>query len=389
MLKRNDRLNLRFARRIREATTDDILKKLDRWKVMSKKSSSTLAVDELLLGSMFPRKTFNYHQGASITSLDFDDSGQYLISAGIDKSIQLYDIYKGVHYKDIQSQKYGAHLARFTHKELNCLYVSTAEALSKDPVDNAIRYLSLSDKKYIRYFKGHKQQVISLEVNPVHDTFITSSYDNTVKLWDLRSPNPVGNLEMGQPTLIAYDPHGIAFVVAKYPLYDDGLGEILFFDTKTFYQAPFLTCKVQTNPKAKWTHVLFANHGRFLMISTNISEHYIIDAFLGELLTTLVTSTSSETQLHSQYPLNCTSCFTPCGRYAICGTPDNKLKLFNLQSIKSSNGVSSIKNSDNPKKLFPFKVIPTNQGLPKIIAFNPKLLNIATADNTVSLWQPS
>lgn len=354
---------------------------------MSKKSSSTLAVDERVLGGMFPKKTFNHHQGASITSLDFDDSGQYLISAGVDKSIQLYDIYKGVHYKDIQSQKYGAHLARFTHKELNCLYVSTAEAESSDPVDNAIRYLSLSDKKYIRYFKGHKQQVICLEVNPVHDTFITSSYDNTVKLWDLRSSNPVGSIEMGQPTLVAYDPHGIAFAVAKYPS-GDGLGEILFFDTKNFYQAPFLTCKVQTNPNARWTNILFANHGRYLMISTDISDHYIVDAFLGELLTTLATSTSSEAKFLSKYPLNCTSCFTPCGRYVICGTPDNTLKFFDLLNIKSSDGTISIKSSDNPKKLLPFKTIPTNQGLPKLIAFNPKLLNIATADNTVSLWQP-
>ncbi|RCK66554.1 Set1 complex component swd2 [Candida viswanathii] len=76
------------------------------------------------------------------------------------KSIQLYDCHKGTHVKDIQSQKYGAHSARFTHEELNCLYVSTPEGalpprnITTGGENDTIRYLSLNNNQYIRYFKG-------------------------------------------------------------------------------------------------------------------------------------------------------------------------------------------------------------------------------------------
>lgn len=351
--------------------------------------SSTLSIDEKVLSSFIPKKTFNYHQGASITSLDFDDSGQYLISAGIDKSIQLYDIYKGIHSKDIQSQKYGAHLAKFTHNDLNCLYITTPDPENQQEVDNSIRYLSLSDKKYLRYFKGHKAQVVSLAVDPVHDGFITSSVDGTVKIWDLKSSSPTGNLDIGQPALVAYDPHGIIFVVAKYPdvNLENSIGEVQFYDLKTVHKNPFLAVTVECSPGVQWTKIEFANNGKLLLIATDSAEHYIIDAFLGQLLTTLSMNIGPK-KLVSKYPLNDTCCFSPCGRYVMAGSSTGTLLLFDLNNIKSSEGEGLVKSIENPKKLLPFKVIPTNQGVPKILAFNPKLLTIATADNSVTLWQP-
>lgn len=345
---------------------------------MSKKSS-TVTTDPSILQQFRPKKTFNYHQNASITSLTFDDSGQYLISAGIDKSIQLYDVHKGIHTKDIQSQKYGAHIARFTHKDLNCLYATTPTV--NDDVDHSIRYLSLSDKKYIRYFKGHKAQVVSLQVDPVHDTFITSSLDKSVKLWDIRLANPTGNIDCGNSCLLAYDPHGIMFVVAK----QDGQNTMDFYDTKHFQNGPFLSCNVPSS--TKWTNVEFANHGAFILVSTSGFEHHIIDAFLGNLLTTLQVK-SSTPQFNSTYPISSTSCLSPCGRYAIAGSPQLTLLFFDLSNLKCSKGGHSVKDHDNPRKLLPFKVTESNQGIPKILAFNPKLLTLATADNTVSLWQP-
>ena len=40
-----------------------------------------------------------------------------------------------------------------------------------------MRYMSVHDNKYIRYFLGHKARVISLDVSPINDTFVTSSQD--------------------------------------------------------------------------------------------------------------------------------------------------------------------------------------------------------------------
>lgn len=354
-----------------------------------KKSSTTPISDSI--AKLHPSKTFNYHQAATITCLDFDDSGQYLISSGIDKSIQLYDVHKGVHIKDIQLQKYGAHLAKFTHHDLNCLYASTPT--SELEIDHAIRYLSLSDKKYLQYFRGHKHQVIDLEVNPVYDTFISSSIDGSIKIWDLKSPTPIGSLDVGGPSLVAFDPHGVVFVVAELPRDDCG-GRVLFYSANNFQNGAFLSVAVaEALPgSSSWCHVEMANSGKLVLISTESGDHLVLDSFLGQLLTRLPNSPGFSTSnngngggIKSLYPTTGSSCFSPCGRYVLLGAA-NHLLLYDLGNIKSTSGTDVVKPTDNPKRLLPFTTLETNQGLPRLVKFNPKLLTLATADNTVSLW---
>jgi COMPASS component SWD2 len=67
----------------------------------------------------------NASSNAVITSLDFDDSGEWLLAACDDESLQLYDCKLGKHSKELLSKKYGVHLARFTHNHTNCVYAST------------------------------------------------------------------------------------------------------------------------------------------------------------------------------------------------------------------------------------------------------------------------
>lgn len=61
----------------------------------------------------------------SITSLDFDDQGELLVTACDDETLQLYNCRDGTHTKTLFSKKYGAHLARFTHHSSSILYAST------------------------------------------------------------------------------------------------------------------------------------------------------------------------------------------------------------------------------------------------------------------------
>lgn len=60
-----------------------------------------------------------------MTSLDFDDQGDYLVSSGDDETIQIFDIKEGKTTKSVPSKKYGAHLARFTHHSRQVLHAST------------------------------------------------------------------------------------------------------------------------------------------------------------------------------------------------------------------------------------------------------------------------
>ena len=70
------------------------------------------------------------------------------------------------------------------------------------------RYLSLHDNKFIRYFTGHTKKVISLQMSPVDDTFMSGSLDNTVRLWDLRSPTCAGLMNVNGKPVCAFDPEG-------------------------------------------------------------------------------------------------------------------------------------------------------------------------------------
>ena len=55
--------------------------------------------------------------------------------------------------------------------------------------DHAVRYHCIHDNTYLRYFRGHTDQVVDISVSPRTDQFLTSSVDGTTRMWDLRSPS--------------------------------------------------------------------------------------------------------------------------------------------------------------------------------------------------------
>jgi WD40 repeat protein len=61
----------------------------------------------------------------SVTSLDFDDTGELAVVARDDDTIQIYNCKEGKHAKELKSQKYGVHLARFSHHAQSIIFAST------------------------------------------------------------------------------------------------------------------------------------------------------------------------------------------------------------------------------------------------------------------------
>jgi WD40 repeat protein len=53
-----------------------------------------------------------------------------------------------------------------------------------------IRYMSLHDNKYLKYFKGHTDRVVALEMSPTEDMFLSAALDNTVCFWDFKQNTP-------------------------------------------------------------------------------------------------------------------------------------------------------------------------------------------------------
>jgi COMPASS component SWD2 len=62
-----------------------------------------------------------------ITSFDFDDTGEFLVTASEDESIGLYDCKYGRDKKTLYSKKYGIKYVKFAHTSNSILHSSTKE----------------------------------------------------------------------------------------------------------------------------------------------------------------------------------------------------------------------------------------------------------------------
>ena len=67
------------------------------------------------------------------------------------------------------------------------------------------------------------------------DGFMSGSMDKTVRLWDLRTPNCRGLLNLPATPVVAYDASGLVFAVGV-----NQYSRILLYDQANYDKAPFL-----------------------------------------------------------------------------------------------------------------------------------------------------
>ena len=328
------------------------------------------------------------------TSLSFDDSGEFLLTACSDESLQLYNAKEGRHLKTLLSKKYGCHLARFTHHNASIIYASTKG-------DDTIRYLSTHDNQFLRYFKGHTAAVTSLALCPASDTFISGSLDNTVRLWSLSSPSPQGRLNLATPTLTTYDPSATVIAIAS-----PSTSSILLYDLRNYDKPPFATFDLRTldalpaimaSPLAggggaprDWTKLEFSNDGKSLLVGTNNTlGHLLLDAFSGELKALLqrppqyLPLNISNLRATPWPPMNAPSgqgdvCFSADGRYVVGGSGGERdAVVWDVQGHVD----------EETKSLAPMAGLPCKVRV-GVVEWNPRYNMIATADRGVGFWLP-
>lgn len=335
-----------------------------------------------------PTKLFKAPPSTQYTSIDFDDSGEFLLLSRTDDTIQLYNTKAGAHAKELKSQKYGSALARFTHHSTSILYASTK-------VDDGIRYLSMHDNSFIRYFRGHEGRVTSLSLSPGNDQFLSASLDNTIKMWDCRSPNATGSLNFESPWLTAYDPSATVIAVASPPAQT-----VLLYDLKNYDKPPFASFDLLEKERKYeslysqrggegWTSLEFSNNGKYILIATNGPGHYVVDAFSGDLVHYLKRPTGSSGRLAPGDPLQASNeipaptysqadaCFSPDGRYVVSGNGGN----------------TGLTVWDCSEKARPDKVLDPTFELPStksagVVMYNPRHNMLASADKEVVMWLP-
>lgn len=340
-----------------------------------------------IISTFRPSKLYKNPPGAQYSSVDFDDSGEFVLLSRTDDTIQLFNTKAGAQARELKSQKYGSALARFTHHSTSIIYASTK-------IDHGIRYLSMHDNNFIRYFRGHTDRVTSLALSPSNDHFLSASLDNTVKLWDCRSSNPQGQMNFNSPWFTAYDASASVIAIANPPAQ-----AIVLYDLRHYDKPPFATFDCQPfenryisrgqRPGEGWTGIEFSNNGKYLLITTNGPGHFILDAFSGEFLHYLSRPSGSDRSHfapgdelpHSDNTtpsyIQSSASFSPDGRYIVGGNgTQNGLLVWDCESSERSD-----------KVLEPMTDLPSQRPA-KVVAYNPRHNMIASADRDCMMWLP-
>lgn len=275
-----------------------------------------------------------------VTSMDFHEQGELCVTTHADSSITLINALEGRIRKTVHSQKYGAGLVRYTHHDQSVLVSS-----DNNNGDHAVRYLSLYDNKFLRFFQGHTEKVISVATSPVDDCFMTGSTDRSVRLWNLSAPECLGMLQFplnsGAPH-VAYDPQGLVFAATA----SIGAANIIkLYDARNYEQGPFNTYSLdhdvvtaflveklkniqrqqaQALARARWTNLKFSANGLNILVSTDASLIVMLDAYdcsVKQVFLGHVNDNGSELD----------ACFTPDAKYVMSGSEDSGIYVWNTE----------------------------------------------------------
>lgn len=287
-----------------------------------------------------------------VNCVDFSPNGENAIASSDDDCIVLYDIREGKPERNLFSKKYGVDLIRYTHGDAQTVVYSS------NKLDDTIRYLSLTDNKYIRYFPGHTARVIALSMSPVDDTFISGSLDETIRIWDLRAPNCQGLTNpLGKP-VCSFDPDGLIFAAGVESQ------AIKLYDLRAFDKGPFASFDVRFNRVCDWTGLKFSNDGKQILISTNGGMICVLNAFNGSVLHTFSGYNNSK-------GISLEACFTPDSQFVMIGSEDGRVHVWSTESGMKV----AVLDGKHPGPI-------------NTLQFNPRYMTFASACTNMTFWLP-
>jgi WD40 repeat protein len=117
--------------------------------------------------------------------LAYSDSGSTLFASRNDGVLEAYSGETGALEGSYHLKESGCRLVTATHHDLTVLHASNSSLHAPSHVS----YHDLFRNTEIRRFAGHTNKITSLALNPESDTFLTTSFDGTFRLWDLRAPS--------------------------------------------------------------------------------------------------------------------------------------------------------------------------------------------------------
>ncbi|XP_050427258.1 WD repeat-containing protein 82-like [Adelges cooleyi] len=216
------------------------------------------------------------------------------------------------------------------------------------------RYLSLHDKKYMHYYAGHVKKVVSLCVTPVMNMFVSGSLDETLMIWDLRTPKCEGYVNLFGRPISAISQRGNAIAAGI------NSESLKLFDVR-FYDKPYVTMTIEDD-KSTWTDLKFSSNGHSLLLSNNESTVRLINAMHGTIKHTFNGCTNNE-----GHPIE--SCFSPDSRFIFSGSTNGRIHVWSTRTMKT---VCDLRGY-HPRPV-------------QCVKFNPKYTMLASACSNLGLW---
>ncbi|KAF2596703.1 hypothetical protein F2Q68_00007330 [Brassica cretica] len=279
---------------------------------------SLTELDDGLVRSMAIGAVFSDF-GGKIRSVGFHRTDDLLVTSSEDDSLRLFDIANAKQVKVTYHKKHGTDRVCFTHHPSSFICSSL---YNLESTGESLRYLSMYDNRILRYFKGHKDRVVSLCMSPINDSFMSGSLDRSVRLWDLRVNACQGILHLRGRPAVAYDQQGLVFAIAM-----EG-GAVKLFDSRCYDKGPFDTFLVGGDT-AEVNDIKFSNDGKSMLLTTTNNNIYVLDAYHGEKKCGFSLEPSQGTSLEAT--------FTPDGKYVLSGSGDGTLHAWNIENPSEVN----------------------------------------------------
>uniref|UniRef100_A0A0K0EQE6 WD_REPEATS_REGION domain-containing protein n=1 Tax=Strongyloides stercoralis TaxID=6248 RepID=A0A0K0EQE6_STRER len=285
-----------------------------------------------------------------VNSMDVSSCGNFMASSTDDDEIYIFDLLLGSEINNIKIQKYGCNHIIFTNNKLDILHTSTK-------INNDIRLLSLEEKKYIRYFNGHKNNVLSVSISPNNETFLSSCSDGRIKLWDLRSEEccATSNYCHVNPR-VSYDPKGIIYAISEER------NIVKFFDSRYMNDRPFKIIPLRSSLR-KIKNIKFSLDGRKIIASTDGDFFYLIDTFTNEKM--------FFEGISNHKNMNFGIDFSPCGKYIVAGSDYGDLIYYDAVEGKFLKKFKSV-HKDHVEN----------------VIFHKKYFMLITGANDIIFWTP-
>uniref|UniRef100_A0A914L7R9 Uncharacterized protein n=1 Tax=Meloidogyne incognita TaxID=6306 RepID=A0A914L7R9_MELIC len=299
--------------------------------------------------SMVCAKNFTENQDV-INHINFTPDGTLLVTSSNDDSITVYDCANGTKQRSVNSKKYGVDLIHFAHTHNDAIHASTK-------IPFAIFHFMTTN--ICVTFKDILKKVVTLCMSPVDDMFLSGSLDKTIRLWDLKSSNCQGLMQLSSRPIAAFDPEGLIFGA--------GIGNevIKLYDLRSFDKGPFNTFNIGCKDTGyEWTGMKFSPDGKSILIMTNGPIMRMVDAYNGNLTHTL--------SRENEQKANFVATFSPDAKYVFCGTSKGEINCWSAESGRLVHTLQT----DHPNTI-------------EQVTFNPKYFMLASACKQLKFWIPS